>query len=456
MPADLLIVDASLVATVDAQRREIGGGWVACTDGKISGVGERNEPHPAALRTISADGCLVTPGLINTHHHLFQNLTRAYTPMTSAPLFGWLQTLYPLWTAALDEQAAHVSTWVGLAEMALSGCTTSTDHHYLHPQGAGDLLSAQIDAARDIGMRFHPTYGSMSLSVKDGGLPPDNAVRDEEFILAESERAVARHHDRSHGAMTRVALAPCSPFTVTTGLMQQTAALAEELDVRLHTHLAENVEDDDFSMATYGMRCVEHFEHCGWLSDRSWVAHCVRPNPNEVVKLGTAGVGIAHCPSSNLILSSGIAPVAEFRAAGSPVGLGCDGSSSADCASLWQEARQAMLLGKLRNGADSMPARSVLDIATRGGAACLGRSGEIGELSLGAVADIAVWKLDGPAFAGVLDDLIEGWLRCGPVGAHHTIVNGESVVNNGELTSPRLEEMLTTHRAVSRRFQPAH
>ena len=241
---------------------------------------------------------------------------------------------------------------------------------------------------------------------------------------------------------------------MTTGLMQQTAALAEELDVRLHTHLAENVEDDDFSMATYGMRCVEHFEHCGWLSDRSWVAHCVRPNPNEVVKLGTAGVGIAHCPSSNLILSSGIAPVAEFRAAGSPVGLGCDGSSSADCASLWQEARQAMLLGKLRNGADSMPARSVLDIATRGGAACLGRSGEIGELSLGAVADIAVWKLDGPAFAGVLDDLIEGWLRCGPVGAHHTIVNGESVVNNGELTSPRLEEMLTTHRTVARRFQP--
>ena len=296
MPADLLVVDASLLATVDAQRREIPGGWVACTDGKISGIGGRNEPHPAALRTISADGCLVTPGLINTHHHLFQNLTRAYTPMTSAPLFGWLQTLYPLWTAALDEQAAYVSTWAGLAELALSGCTTSTDHHYLHPQGAGDLLSAQIDAARDIGMRFHPTYGSMSLSVKDGGLPPDNAVRDEEFILAESERAVARHHDRSHGAMTRVALAPCSPFTVTTGLMQQTAELAEQLDVRLHTHLAENVEDDDFSMATYGMRCVEHFEHCGWLSDRSWVAHCVRPNLDEVVKLGTAGVGIAHCP----------------------------------------------------------------------------------------------------------------------------------------------------------------
>lgn len=454
--ADLIVVDASLLATVDATRREIAGGWVACADGKIVGIGEPNEPRPAASRTISAAGCLVTPGLINTHHHLFQNLTRAYTPMTSAPLFGWLQTLYPLWTAALDEQAVHVSTWVGLAELALSGCTTSTDHHYLHPRGAGDLLNAQIEAARDIGLRFHPTFGSMSLSVKDGGLPPDDAVRDEEFILTESERAVATHHDRSHGAMTRIALAPCSPFTVTTDLMQQTAALAEQLNVRLHTHLAENIEDDEFSMATYGMRCVEHFEHCGWLSDRSWVAHCVRPNPAEIVKLGTAGVGIAHCPSSNMILSSGIAPIVPLRAAGSPVGLGCDGSSSADCASLWQEARQALLVGKLRDGAASMSARTVLEMATRGGAACLGRVGELGELSLGAVADITVWKLDGPAFAGVLDDPIEGWLRCGPIGAHHTIVNGIVVVDNGELVSPHLEEMLTTHREVSRRFQPVH
>lgn len=454
LATDLVVVDASLLATVDATRREIAGGWVACADNKIVGIGDRNEPPPAASRTISAAGCLVTPGLINTHHHLFQNLTRAYTPMTSAPLFGWLQTLYPLWTAALDEQAVYVSSWVGLAELALSGCTTSTDHHYLHPRGAGDLLNAQIEAARDIGMRFHPTFGSMSLSVKDGGLPPDNAVRDEEFILAESERAVGAHHDSRHGAMTRIALAPCSPFTVTTDLMVQTAALAEQLDVRLHTHLAENAEDDEFSMATYGMRCVEHFEHCGWLSDRSWVAHCVRPNPTEIVKLGTAGVGIAHCPSSNMILGSGIAPVGALRAAGSPVGLGCDGSSSADCASLWQEARQAMLLGKLRDGAASMPARTVLEMATRDGAACLGRSGELGELSLGAVADIAVWKLDGPAFAGVLDDPIEGWLRCGPFGAHHTIVNGVVVVDTGELVSPRLEEMLTTHREVSRRFQP--
>jgi len=452
--ADLLIVDASLVATVDASRREISGGWVACTNGKISGVGYHYEPRPEATKTISADGCLVTPGLINTHHHLFQNLTRAYTPMTSAPLFGWLKALYPLWTAALDEEAVRVSTWVGLAELALSGCTTSTDHHYLHPLGAGDLLSAQVAAAQDLGMRFHPTYGSMSLSAKDGGLPPDNAVRDEEFILAESERAVARHHERSHGAMIRVALAPCSPFTVSTSLMRQSAELAERLDVRLHTHLAENSEDDDYSMSTYGMRCVEHFEHCGWLSERSWVAHCVRPNPAEITRLGSAGVGVAHCPSSNLILSSGIAPVVDLCNAGSPVGLGCDGSSSADSGSLWQEARLAMLLGKLRYGAAAMPARTALEMATSGGARCLGRFGELGELSLGAVADIAVWKLEGPSFAGVLDDLVEGWLRCGPLSAYHTIVNGSLIVHNGELNSPHVDDMLTTHRQVSRRFQP--
>ena len=456
MLADLLIVDALLIATVDSTRREISGGWIACKDGLISGVGGPIEPRPEAAQVISASDCLVTPGLINTHHHLFQNLTRAYTPMTSQPLFGWLQTLYPLWTKALDEEAVHVSSWVGLAELVLSGCTTSTDHHYLHPVGAGDLLSAQFVAAQDIGIRFHPTYGSMSLSVKDGGLPPDNAVRDEDFILAQSEQAVAKHHDRSFGAMSRVALAPCSPFTVTTELMQQTAELAERLDVRLHTHLAENAEDDEFAMAKYKMRCVEHFEHCGWLSDRSWVAHCVRPNADEIARLGKAGVGVAHCPSSNMILSSGIAPIVELRTAGAAVGLGCDGSSSADSASLWQEARLAMLCAKLRSGADAMPARTVLEIATRGGAACLGRVGELGELSLGAVADIAVWKLDGPSFAGVLDDPIEGWLRCGPVGAHHTIVNGALVVENASLCSPHLEETLKAHRAIASRFQPTN
>ena len=451
---DLLVHGAELVATMDGERRELRGGWVAVTGGLVSAVGASTDPEPPAARRLSAAGCLVTPGLVNTHHHLFQNLTRAYGPMTSAPLFGWLQTLYPLWRC-LDEEGAYLSAWVGLAELALGGCTTSTDHLYLHPHGAGDLLAAEIAAARDIGMRFHPTDGSMSLSVKDGGLPPDDVVRDEDEILADSERHVARHHDRSHGAMVRVALAPCSPFSVSPGLMTRTAELAERLDVRLHTHLAENAEDDEYSLAHFGRRCVEQFEHVGWCTGRAWVAHCVRPDAGEIARLGAAGVGVAHCPSSNLILSSGIAPVVDLREAGSPVGIGCDGSSSADSASLWQETRLAMLLGKLRNGADAMAARDALDIATRGGAACLGRAGELGELTVGAVGDLVAWKLDGPAFAGVIGDLVEGWLRCGPVTAHHTMVAGVPVVEDGRLVSPALHERLADHRRVAERMQRA-
>ena len=452
--ADLLIHGAALVATVDDDRRELAGGWVAITDGLISGVGGSADPMPDAERIIDAGGCLVTPGLVNTHHHLFQNLTRAYPPMTSAPLFGWLQSLYPLWTAAIDEEAEYLAAWVGLAELALSGCTTSSDHHYLHPVRAGDLLGAEIRAAVDLGMRFHPTYASMSVGESDGGLPPDDAVRDEDDILAESQRAVERHHDRSHGAMVRVALAPCSPFSVSEDLMIRSAELAERLDVRLHTHLAENSEDDEYAIATFGMRPVDYYEHCGWMSDRSWGAHVVMPNPDEVARLGAAGVGIAHCPSSNMILSSGIAPVVDLRHAGCHVGLGCDGSSSADSASLWQEARLAMLQGKLKSGADAMDARTALEISTRGGAGCLGRIGEIGELSVGAVGDVAVWKIDGPIFAGVLDDLIEGWLRTGPHSAWHTVVAGRLVVESGLLVAPDLDEKLAAHAAAARRFLP--
>ncbi len=372
--------------------------------------------------------------------------------MTNAALFGWLKTLYPLWST-LDEEAAHVSAWVGLAELALSGCTTSTDHLYVHPAGAGDLLSAEIAAARDLGVRFHPTRGSMSLSVKDGGLPPDSVVQDHDVILDESKRAVERHHDRSHGAMVRIALAPCSPFSVTKQLMIDSARLAEDLDVRLHTHFAENAEDDDFSLATFGCRPTDYLEETGWCTDRAWVAHCVMPNADEVQRLGRARIGVAHCPSSNLILSSGIAPVVDLRAAGVHVGLGVDGSSSADSASMWLEARQAMLLAKLRNGADQGTARMVLEVATRGGAGCLGRIGEIGELSIGAVGDIAVWSLTGPLFAGAIADPIEAWLRCGPTAAHHTIVNGKPVVRNGQLVSTRVEEMLSTHRKIATRMQ---
>jgi len=372
--------------------------------------------------------------------------------MTDKPLFGWLQSLYPLWRA-IDEEAVFTSAYVGLAELALSGCTTSTDHLYLHPHGAGDLLTAEITAARDLGMRFHPTRGSMSLSVKDGGLPPDDVVSTDDEILAASEAAVHRHHDRSHGAMVRIALAPCSPFSVTEQLMVQSAELAEKLDVRLHTHFAENAEDDEFSLATFGCRPMEYLERTGWCTDRTWVAHCVMPNPDEVDRLGKARIGVAHCPSSNLILASGISPVVDLRAAGAHVGLGVDGSSSADSASLWLEARQAMLLAKLRNGASAGTARMALEMGTRGGAGCLGREGEIGQITIGAVGDLAVWSLTGPSFAGAVADPIEAWLRCGPIGARDTIVHGRAVVRDGRIVDGKLDERLADHARISRRIQ---
>jgi cytosine/adenosine deaminase-related metal-dependent hydrolase len=448
----VLVRNARLLATMDDARRELAGGWVLIDAGFVTGVGASTDPEPAADEVLDATDCLVTPGLVNGHHHMFQNLTRAWPPMTDKPLFGWLQSVYPKW-ARLDTEGAYLSAWVALAELALSGCTTSTDHLYLHPRGAGDLLAAEIDAARDLGIRFHPTRGSMSLSVKDGGLPPDNVVQDDDEILAASEEAVTRHHDRSHGAMVRIALAPCSPFTVTEDLMVRSAELAERLDVRLHTHFAENAEDDEFSVATYGCRPTEYLERTGWCTDRTWVAHCVMPDPDEVKRLGAAGIGVAHCPSSNLILASGLAPTVDLLSAGARVGLGVDGSSSADSGSLWLEARQAMLLAKLRNGAAAGTARMALEMATRGGAACLGREGELGVIAPGAVGDVAVWPLTGPVFAGAIADPIEAWLRSGPVFARHTVVHGVPIVRDGRLVHPRLEEVLAAHATAAARIQ---
>src|SRR3984957_14402075 len=266
--ADLLVRNAILVATVDDDRRELEGGWVAITDGLVESVGASEATPPDATRVLDASGCLVTPGLINTHHHIYQNLTRSFRPAVNGTLFQWLPTLSPRW-ALLDEEAAYVSAWVGLAELALGGCTTTTDHLYVHPRGGGDLIAAEIAAASELGLRFHPTRGSMSLSQKDGGLPPDSVVQDDDEILAESERLVDRHHDRRWGAMVRIALAPCSPFSVTADLMRRTAELAERLDVRLHTHLAEDPDEDGFAEAAFGKRTIEHFEDVGWLSSRS-------------------------------------------------------------------------------------------------------------------------------------------------------------------------------------------
>ncbi|MEV2270705.1 amidohydrolase family protein [Nonomuraea africana] len=336
--------------------------------------------------------------------------------------------------------------------LALGGCTTSTDHLYV--AGRGDLWSAEIEAARELGFRFHPTRGSMSLSEKDGGLPPDSVVQDEEEILADSERLVKRHHDPSHGAMVRVAIAPCSPFSVSPSLMRRAAELAERLDVRLHTHLAEDPDEDAYCMERFGRRPVEQFEEVGWLTGRSWVAHCIYPSREEIARLGAAGVGVAHCPSSNMLIGGGgFAPVREFRAAGVPVGLGCDGSASTDSASLWLESRTALLLGRQRLGPTGMTARDVLDMGTRGGAACLGRAGELGTLTEGAAGDLVCWPLEGPAYAGALTDPVEAWLRCGPAAARHTVITGRALVKDGELTAPGLEDILVRHRAAAARLQ---
>lgn len=450
---DLLVRNALLVCTLDDERREVPGGWVAISDGLVRAVGGAGDRQPAASSVLDATGCLVTPGLINTHHHLFQNLTRAYAPAANQALFGWLTTLYPRW-ADLDEEAVYLSAWVGLAELALGGCTTSTDHLYVHPRGAGELIGAEITAAAEIGLRFHPTRGSMSRSEKDGGLPPDSVVQDDDEILADSERLVAAHHDPSWGAMVRIALAPCAPFTVSPELMRSTAELAERLDVRLHTHLAEDPDEDRYAEAIFGRRTVDQFEEVGWMTGRSWVAHCIYPDPSEIARLGRAGVGVAHCPSSNMMIGGGgLAPVAELRAAGVPVGLGCDGSASTDHASMWLEARMAMLTGRLRGGPTAMGARTALELATRGSAGCLGRVGELGQLSPGAVGDLVCWPLEGFAFTGALTDPVEAWLRCGPVAARHTVVAGRPVVRDGVLSAAGAEDILRRHARAAARIQ---
>lgn len=444
--ADLLVHGAKLLVTMDAARSEISGGWVAIRDGLVTGIGAQGE-EPAAKEVIDAEGCLVTPGLVNAHHHMYQNLTRSFAPALSGGLFEWLKTLYPVWSR-LDEESAYVSAWIGLCELALGGCTTTSDHLYLHPRGGGDLIGAEIKAAKEVGFRFHPTRGSMSLSEKDGGLPPDTVVQDDDEILSASERLVNLHHDPAPGAMVRIGLAPCSPFSVTSELMTRTADLAERLDVRLHTHLAEDPDENDFCEAKFGCRPVDYLDNVGWGTERTWVAHCIHPNQAEIDNLARWGVGVAHCPSSNQVLGTGLAPIREFRDAGMAVGIGCDGSASADCASLWLETRSALLLAHLRGGPGAMQAREALEMATLGGAACLGRD-DIGSLAPGKAGDLVVWPLEGVAFAGALSDPVEALFRCGPVSARETVICGKSLVSEGALTVNGVQDMLEWHHRIA-------
>ena len=446
MTIELVVRDAHVYVK---RGRELPGGWVAIKDGRIHSVGDAGE-EPESLRTISAGGRLLTPGLINAHHHMYQNLTRAYAPVTNGTLFEWLTGLYPLW-AKLDEDAVYLSTYVAMTELLMGGCTTSMDHMYVHPKPF--LIDAQFRAAKDIGFRFYATRGSMTRSVEQGGLPPASVVQSEDEILADSVRLIETYHDPRPGSMSRLALAPCSLFSVTERIMAESAKLADTYDLRLHTHLAEDPEEDVYCKEVYGCTPVEYFERVGWASKRSWVAHFIYPGDEEIGRLAHAGVGVAQCPCSNMLIGGGSADLMGLRRRGMRVGLGCDGSASTDHASMWLEARTALLLGRYRNGPASMSARDALDAATIGGAACLGWEDEIGHLEPGACADLVVWQMSDVALAGAHTDPVEAWLRCGPAVAGLTIVNGVPLIEGGQPLMGDLPDVLARHAKQSRRIQ---
>ncbi len=426
-PPKILIQNAESIVTMDDQRRELSGCDVLIEDGAIVDIGANLDG--AGCETLHADGCVVTPGLVNTHHHLYQSLTRAVPGAQDALLFGWLQRLYPIW-ARFGPDEMRVSAMVGLAELALSGCTTSSDHLYLYPNGA--RLDDTIDAAQAVGVRFHPTRGAMSIGESDGGLPPDALVEREDDILNDSIRVIDQFHDPSDGAMIRVGVAPCSPFSVSRELMRDAAILARDKGVMMHTHLAENDEDVAYSLEKFGCRPGEYAQDLGWVGQDVWHAHCVKLDGQEIDLFSKTKTGVAHCPCSNCRLGSGIAPVRAMRDAGVPVGLGVDGSASNDIANLMNETRQTMLLQRVSLGADAMSAREALEIATRGGAEVLGRN-DIGQIAVGKRADIAVWDMRGVASAGTWDPV--ALVLAGPNQVRDLFVEGRQIVSGGHVTS---------------------
>ena len=391
-------------------------------------------------------GHVVIPGMVNTHHHLFQNLTRAVPAAQNSELFGWLKTLYPIWSN-IGPEHVYWSTALGLAELALSGCTTSSDHLYIYPNGA--KLDDSLSAASDIGVRFHGTRGSMSIGESQGGLPPDSLTEKETFILSESQRLIETYNDSSRYAMQRVALAPCSPFSVSIDLMRESAAMARSYGVGLHTHLAENAEDIEYGLQQFGMRPGEYVEAVGWTGDDVWHAHCVQLNSEEINLFAKTGTGIAHCPCSNMRLASGIAPVRQMLDTGVKVGLGVDGSASNDSGNMLNEARQTMLLQRVNSKASAMTAREALRVATKGGASVLNRD-DIGMLVPGYAADITAFKRDNVDFSGSDWDPVASLVFCGPSKANYTIINGKIVVSEGQLTSIPMEKLVHEHSKLSR------
>jgi len=404
----------------------------------------------ASLTVFDGSRHVVLPGLINTHHHFYQTLTRACPAALNKPLFPWLQSLYPIWAKLTPEMMAAASK-LALAESMLSGCSTIADHHYLFPKALTEAIDIQVEQVRALGVRAHLTRGSMSLGVDQGGLPPQSTVQSEETILEDSERLIKKYHEDDTGAMVQVALAPCSPFSVSTALMEASAGLARKYGVRLHTHLAETHDETAFCEKMFGLRPVDYLEKVGWLNSDVWLAHGIHFNEREIARLGKAGVGIAHCPSSNMILSSGIARTLELEQAGSPVGLGVDGSASNDGSNMIQEVRQALLLGRLRYDASEVTHHAAYRWATEGSARCLGRS-DIGRLEVGMQADLALFKLDEPRFSGSGDPLA-ALLLCGAHRADQVMIAGEWRVKDGAIPNLDLEELMNIHHQLGQKLQ---
>jgi cytosine/adenosine deaminase-related metal-dependent hydrolase len=451
----VLIIENAVIATVDICDTEHERGHLVVRDGLIESVGPGDAPRQNSADDVTVvDGtdCLLTPGLVNTHHHLYQWVTRGLAQ--NEALFGWLTELYPIW-ARIDEETVGAAARGGLAWLAKTGCTTSTDHHYVFPAHGGDLLAAEIDAAGTIGLRFHPTRGSMSRGRSQGGLPPDECVEQVDAILRASQEAIDRFHDPRFDSMVRIALAPCSPFSVTDELMRLSAELARANGVRLHTHLCETADEEEFCLATHGMTPVDYAESVGWLGDDVWFAHAVHLSDAAIKKMAATGTGAAHCPSSNARLGSGHAPIRALLDAGAPVGLGVDGAASQESGMMVEELRQAMYTSRLRAGnsraTETLGARDALRIATMGGARNLGRQDEIGSLEPGKLADLALWDLSGLGHADIADPV--GALVFGPPAPVKLLaVGGSTVVRDGELVTAEEAALARDCRAAARKL----
>ena len=437
----LLLTDAYVV-TMDGERTEHDGGWILVADGRIEAVGA--DERPEADETASLGGAVVTPGLVNTHHHLYQTLTRARAQ--EASLFEWLRELYPVW-AGIDEEAEYTAARTGLAELALSGCTTVFDHHYVFPRGRSGLVEAEVRAAQELGVRIVASRGSMDLGESDGGLPPDSLVEELDDVLADTER-LAELADGD--GRVQIAVAPCSPFSVTGRLMEESAELARRLGLALHTHLAETVEEEEYCRELYGCRPVEYLERLGWLAEDVWCAHCVHLDERDVATFAATGTGVAHCPTSNLRLGAGVAPVRPLLDAGVRVGLGVDGSASNERGDLFLEVKQALLVARGRDGPTALTAREALELGTRGGAALLRRD-DLGSLEPGKRADLAVWRIDGLELGGA-GDPVSGLVLSGPHRVDRLYVGGEEVVRDGRLVRADEQEIAREHRIQARRL----